>query len=106
MNKFKKLTYIWIFFGLFILFFHPIMYYFYVSKVFPKDNSVVGDLARMTYSVDLIDKRSTDIDLQKKHIKYNEYLGNNVDFITIGFSFSEGARSCKNPYYHDYIARI
>ena len=106
MNKFKKLTYIWIFFGLFILFFHPIMYYFYVSKVFPKDNSVVGDLARMTYSVDLIDKRSTDIDLQKKHIKYNEYLGNNVDFITIGDSFSEGASSGKNPYYQDYIASI
>ena len=106
MNKFKKLTYIWIFFGLFILFFHPMMYYFYVSKVFPKDNSVVGDLARMTYSVDLIDKRSTDIDLQKKHIKYNEYLGNNVDFITIGDSFSEGASSGKNPYYQDYIASI
>ena len=106
MNKFKKLTYIWIFFGLFILFFHPIMYYFYVSIVFPKDNSVVGDLARMTYSVDLIDKRSTDIDLQKKHIKYNEYLGNNVDFITIGDSFSEGASSGKNPYYQDYIASI
>lgn len=104
MNKFKKLTYIWIFFGIFILFFHPMMYYFYVSKVFPKDNSVVGDLARMTYSVDLVEKRNTHVELEKKHIKYNEYLGNNTDFITIGDSFSEGASSGKNPYYQDYIA--
>lgn len=57
MNKFKKMFYIWLFLGLIIILFHPTVYYFYVSKVFPKDNSVVGDLSRMTYSVDLIDKK-------------------------------------------------
>ena len=104
MNKFRKIFYIWLFLLLIIILFHPIVYYFYVSKVFPRDNSVVGDLSRMTYSVDLIDKRFEKISLEKLHIKQNEYEGQNIDFITIGDSFSEGAGGGFNPYYQDYIA--
>lgn len=106
MNKFKKMFYIWLFLGLIIILFHPTVYYFYVSKVFPKDNSVVGDLSRMTYSVDLIDKKFEKISLEKLHIKQNEYEGQNIDFITIGDSFSQGASGGLNPYYQDYIATL
>lgn len=106
MNKFKKMFYIWLFLGLIIILFHPTVYYFYVSKVFPKDNSVVGDLSRMTYSVDLIDKKFEKISLEKLHIKQNEYRGQNIDFITIGDSFSQGASGGLNPYYQDYIATL
>lgn len=106
MDKFKKMFYIWLFLGLIIILFHPIVYYFYVSKVFPKDNGVVGDLSRMTYSVDLIDKKFKKISLEKLHIKQNEYEGQNIDFITIGDSFSQGASGGLNPYYQDYIATL
>lgn len=106
MNKFKKMFYIWLFLGLIIILFHPTVYYFYVSKVFPKDNSIVGDLSRMTYSVDLIDKKFEKISLEKLHIKQNEYEGQNIDFITIGDSFSQGASGGLNPYYQDYIATL
>lgn len=106
MNKFKKMVYVWLFLALIIILFHPILYYFYISKVFPKDNSVVGDLSRMTYSVDLIDKRFEKINLEKLHIKQNEYEGESIDFLTIGDSFSRGASGGVNPYYQDFIATI
>ena len=106
MNKFKKIVYVWLFLVLIIVTFHPIIYYFYVSKVFPKDNSVVGDLSRMSYAVDLIHKRFESKNLEKLHIKQNEYKGQNIDFITIGDSFSKGASGGLNPYYQDYISTI
>ena len=104
MNKFKKIVYVWLFLVLIIVTFHPIIYYFYVSKVFPKDNSVVGDLSRMSYAVDLIHKRFESKNLEKLHIKQNEYKEQNIDFITIGDSFSKDASGGLNPYYQDYIA--
>lgn len=60
----------------------------------------------MTYSVDLIDKKFEKISLEKLHIKQNEYEGQNIDFITIGDSFSQGASGGLNPYYQDYIATL
>ncbi len=106
MNRFKKIFYIWLVLGLIIISFHPILYYMYVGKVFPKDFSIVGDLARTTYSVDLIDKRFNTIDLPKQHIKNSSYSGENIDFITIGDSFSDGGAGGLNTYYQDYIASI
>ena len=106
MNKFKKIVYLWLFLALIIITFHPIIYYFYVSKVFPKDNSIVGDLSRMSYSIDLIHKRFESKNLEKLHIKQNEYQGQNIDLITIGDSFSQGAGGGLNPYYQDYISTI
>ena len=104
MNKYKKLSFIWFFSILVVVSFHTIIYFVYVQKVFPKDGSIVGDLARMTYSVDLIDKRYVDINLERKHINHFLYNGENIDLITIGDSFSEGGGGGKNPYYQDYIA--
>ncbi|QKF59851.1 hypothetical protein ACN2EN_09355 [Aliarcobacter lanthieri] len=106
MSKFKKIYYIWIFLVLVIISFHPLMYYLYVGKVFPRDSTIIGDIARMTYSVDLITGRKTENNLEKKHIKYNEYVGGKVDVITIGDSFSDGAAGGLNPYYQDYIVSI
>ncbi len=105
MNKFKKLIYIWLILGLIIMLFHPPLYYMFILKVFPKDGSIVGDLARMTYSVDMVDKRYTKIDLDKRHMNMQtDYSGKEIDLVTIGDSFSEGAGGGKNPYYQDYIA--
>ncbi len=105
MNKFKKLIYIWLILGLIIMLFHPPLYYMFILKVFPKDGSIVGDLARMTYSVDMVDKRYTKIDLDKRHMNMQtDYNGKEIDLVTIGDSFSEGAGGGKNPYYQDYIA--
>ncbi len=104
MNKFKKIFYIWLILAFVVILFHPTLYYVYVGKVFPKDGSIVGDLARMTYSIDLIDKRYVDINLERKHINHFLYNDENIDLITIGDSFSEGAGGGKNPYYQDYIA--
>src|SRR5574344_533610 len=104
MNKYKKLSFNWFFSILVVVSFHTIIYFVYMQKVFPKDGSIVGDLARMTYSVDLIDKRYVDINLERKHINHFLYNGENIDLITIGDSFSEGGGGGKNPYYQDYIA--
>ena len=105
MNKFKKLIYIWLILGLIIMLFHPPLYYMFILKVFPKDGSIVGDLARMTYSVDMVDKRYTKIDLDKRHMNMQtDYNGKEINLVTIGDSFSEGAGGGKNPYYQDYIA--
>ena len=105
MNKFKKLIYIWLILGLIIMLFHPPLYYMFILKVFPKDGSIVGDLARMTYSVDMVDKRYTKIDLDKRHMNMQtDYNRKEIDLVTIGDSFSEGAGGGKNPYYQDYIA--
>ncbi|QKF72669.1 hypothetical protein AFAEC_0472 [Aliarcobacter faecis] len=106
MGKFRKIFYIWIFLALVVISFHPIIYYLYVGKVFPKDSTIVGDLARMTYSVDLLTDRKTENNLHNKHIQFYEYKGERVDFLTIGDSFSAGAAGGLNPYYQDYISNI
>jgi len=106
MSKFRKIFYIWISLALFTVIFHMSMYYLYVGRVFPKDATIVGDLARMSYSVNILKNKKEELNLEKTHIKFYEYTGEKVEFVTIGDSFSDGAGSGLNPYYQDYIASI
>jgi|GEM_PF-170464 len=106
MSKFRKIFYIWVFLALFTIIFHMLMYYLYVGRVFPKNSTIVGDLARMSYSIDILTNKQNKLNLEKKHIKFNEYTGEKVELITIGDSFSDGAGGGLNPYYQDYIASI
>ncbi len=106
MNKFKQLSFIWIFGVMVVVFFHTTIYYNYVNKVFPTMPFVVGDLSRMSYTADLIDLRENKIDLSKTHIEEKNYLNEKIDFLTIGDSFSNGGGGGLNNYYQDYIASL
>jgi len=72
----------------------------YVSKV----NGNVGDLARMSYYLDIAFPRNQSIELAKKHIPFSKYDNTKIDILVIGDSFSNGGGSGKNNYYQDYIA--
>lgn len=104
MNKYKKLSFIWIISILCVVSFHAIIYFTYVEKVFPKYPYIIGDLGRMSYAVDLVDLRENKVDLNKKHIESKDYLNEKIDFLTIGDSFSNGKGGGLNNYYQDYIA--
>lgn len=96
------------FMGLIVLFlgFHIVMWET-CTKYVLADVSKVGDLARLSYSSDLVDNSHKDytIDLLKRHIKSSLYDYNeSIDLITIGDSFSNGRAKAKNRYYQDYIA--
>ena len=104
MSKYKKLSFIWLLSILAVVFFHAVIYFTYMQKVFPKSPYTIGDLARMSYSADLVDLRENRIDLNKKHIEEKDYLNEKIDFLTIGDSFSNGGGGGLNTYYQDYIA--
>ena len=77
------------------------------TKYVLADVMKVGDLARLSYSNDLVDNSHKDytIDLPKRHIESSLYDYNeSVDLITVGDSFSNGRAKAKNRYYQDYIA--
>lgn len=105
MNSKKFVKY---FMVLIILFlgFHVVMWET-CTKYVLADVGKVGDLARLSYSSDLVDNSHKDytIDLPKRHIKSSLYDYNeSIDLITIGDSFSNGRAKAKNRYYQDYIA--
>jgi len=100
MKKFKSFTFIT--FSCLILFvvFNLVIWKVYVSKV----NGNVGDLARMSYYLNIIFPRDKSKDLKKEHINFTEYNNTKIDILVIGDSFSNGGGSGKNSYYQDYIA--
>ncbi|WP_122892777.1 hypothetical protein [Arcobacter peruensis] len=102
MNKNKKFTYWLIILLSCFVCVHLILWQF-TKKVYP-NNHVVGDLARMSYKFDLINLRNNIDTLEKKHINFKEYENEEVDVITIGDSFSNGAGGGENRYYQDYIS--
>lgn len=103
MYSYKRYTSIFLFLCFFIILFNLIIWNIYTKKVFLSDN-IVGDLARMSYQLDFIDKRKNVNFLNKKHINYNEWGGEPVDIITIGDSFSNAGAGGRNPYYQDYLS--
>ena len=108
MNKYKKITYLWIFSIISLFLFHIIIYYTYTSKVYLDPNKkFVGDLGRTSYMLDILSERSVDnINLKKRHIKFTDYNGEQIDLLTIGDSFSNGMGFGLNRYYQDYIASL
>lgn len=55
MYSYKRYTSIFLFLCFFIILFNLIIWNIYTKKVFLSDN-IVGDLARMSYQLDFIDK--------------------------------------------------
>ena len=102
MSKYKKIIYFWLVSIFISILFHVIIYFTYVKKVYD-DNIIVGDIARMSYSVDLVDKKRSVINFDKKHIDFANYNGQKVELITIGDSFSQGCGL--DNYYQDNIVK-
>lgn len=85
--------------------YHAVVWFFFTSKIFNLDNNTsIGDLARMSYQVNMIDIRKLSYDLPKSFIYKKAYNNQKIDVITVGDSFSHGGGRGLNPYYQDYIA--
>jgi hypothetical protein len=83
----------------------------YTEDLLTSKNYVGGDLARIWYIYDSKYFRRNSCDLPRRHLQLKDYnlkdsAGGNVDFITIGDSFSNGGGGGKNHFYQDYIASI
>ncbi len=65
-----------------------------------------GDLDRMGYIVGSKHYRKPESTLPKTHIENYEYLGQHVDLVTIGDSFSNARYNGKDPLYQDWIASL
>jgi hypothetical protein len=83
----------------------------YTEDLLTSKNYAGGDLARIWYIYDSKDFRRNSCDLPRRHLQLKDYnlkdsTGGNVDFITIGDSFSNGGGGGKNHFYQDYIASI
>jgi len=102
MKKFRYFSFFVFFVLIIFLIFNFVIWKFYVSKV----NGNVGDLARMSYYLELILPRNKNVDLEKKHISFTQYKNEKIDILVIGDSFSNGGGSGKNNYYQDYIATL
>jgi len=85
--------------------YHIFIWVFFTSKIFDLDDKhSIGDLARMSYQIDMIYKRKLEYTLPKSFIYKDTYQNQTIDIITIGDSFSHGSSRGENPYYQDYLA--
>lgn len=106
MNRFKKMTFLWLMLVSIFLIFNFLIFFNFTSKVYPETSkTTIGDLARMSYLVDVIQRKNT-VDLKKVHLSQNEYTNQNIEILTIGDSFSNGHAGGKNSYYQDYISTL
>jgi len=87
--------------------YHLLMWVFFTSKIFGLDDkTTIGDLARMSYQIDMIDKKILNYSLPKSFIYNQTFKDQKIDIITIGDSFSHAACGGKNPYYQDFLASM
>jgi len=103
----NKKTYFRYLIGAITLFlsYHLIIWIFFTSKIFGLDDKhSIGDLARMSYQIDMLYKRELKYTLPKSFIYKDIYKGQKIDIVTIGDSFSHGGGGGENPYYQDYLA--
>lgn len=85
--------------------YHLTVWHFYTSKIFDTKPYIVGDIGRMSYSIDSLHYRVDRITLPNKMISYDKYINDtHVDIVTIGDSFSNGGACGENPYYQDFLA--
>lgn len=110
MNKIiNTRIYLIIFLSTVILFvsYHLVIWFFFTSKIFDiKDDETIGEIARLSYQVDLLHNRKLTFTLKKSHLHLDNYLDKDIDIITIGDSFSHGGGGGPNPYYQDHIATL
>jgi hypothetical protein len=103
MRAYKKFVFLMVSFLILLFAFHVIAWNMYTKYVFP-DTYSVGDLGRLSYSVENLSPRINETTLDKKHIEYHQWDGQAIDILTLGDSISNGGAGGKNPYYQDYIA--
>ncbi|MDX4064301.1 hypothetical protein Q6A84_08880 [Aliarcobacter skirrowii] len=105
MNKFKRITFLWLLLISIFLIFNFLIFFNFTNKVYPSTSkTTIGDLARMSYLVDIVQDRKNIVDLGKVHLSQNDYINQNIEILTIGDSFSNGGAGGKNSYYQDYIS--
>ena len=103
MISYKKFVFLMVVFLILLLSFHATVWNMYTKNVFPKKYHV-GDLGRLSYSIDSLSPRIDRVTLMKQHISFNQWNGEKVDILTLGDSFSQGAAGGLNSFYQDYIA--
>ena len=87
------------------LLFHLSIWLIFTSKIFGLDKDYYsGDLARISYTFDILKTRQLQYTLKKKHLAKDNYLGQHIDLLTLGDSFSNGIANGQNPYYQDFLA--
>ena len=84
-------------------FFNFVAWNSYTYKLFSYKNVTIGDLARLSYIVDITSKRENINTVKKFHSSYSEDLSK-IDLITFGDSFSAGGGGGTNMFYQDLIA--
>jgi hypothetical protein len=105
MNPYKKFSVICMAFVGTLVLFNAVIWHGYTKQLLTREGGVmVGDLARMGYLPNHVDRRLNDVDLPRRHFEINEFAGQPVDVITLGDSFSHGLGLGKNRYYQDYLA--
>lgn len=103
--NYKKFTLLTIISSLVYILFHITTYNLLTKQIFGlKDKESVGDLARLSYRPEFINKRSLEYTLPKSHIYKQTFKDQTLDLVTIGDSFSYGGGFGKNPFYQDYLA--
>jgi len=101
--KAKKYIKVFLLLSLLFLAFHSLTWNLITKQLFiQKDNMVIGDLGRISYSLNSLTVRKNEQNLLSKHIEYTDNI--EIDILTIGDSFSNGGAAGPNRYYQDYIS--
>jgi len=103
MRKYKQYSLLFLLVILVALFFHFTVWNVYTKHVFPVSNHI-GDLGRLSYSLDNLIPRTDVTTLKKEHFNFKDWDEGKVDILTIGDSFSNGGAGGENSYYQDYLA--
>jgi len=100
-------TYLKYLVGFIVIFlsYHIITWTFFTSRILGLDsNTSIGDLARMSYQLDMANTKHLSYTLPKSFIYNKTFHDQQIDMITIGDSFSHGGTGGPNPCYQDYLA--
>lgn len=88
---------------IFFILFHFIVWNLITKRFFPEDNnSNVGDLGRLSYSINSLSNKVNRVNLSDRHIKFKVDV--KAEIVTLGDSFSNGGAGGLNRYYQDYIS--
>ena len=105
MTNYKFFTFIAIISSLLYILFHVATYNLLTKQIFGlKDKESVGDLARLSYRPEFVNKKTLTYTLPKSHIYKQTFKNQTLDLVTVGDSFSYGGGFGKNPFYQDYLA--
>lgn len=105
MKNYRIFSKIFLILLIIFLSFHLVIWNLYTKHIFSPNHNV-GDLGRMSYIIDSLFPRNSVITINRKHMKFNDYNGGEIDLITIGDSFSNSGGGGKNTYYQDYISSL